>query len=729
MKPNNYVFLSLCYWMFFLPVIGFSQIHVHNPLQPWSGARGIIEDAQVTFHPRGLYMEVGLYLTISAKGTHFETQDSINLEARLRLTLPDNVMVHDSWLWIGEDIIQADISEIDAATEVYEDIVDRVEDTITRSEVIDPSILYKSNSPDVYEMNIFPLKPDSTRRLKITYLAPIDISAIDYGRVKLPPIIHWSNKDAQIQIFTNEEWVHPQIVECPEVPFEFVNHPVFGEFYLTYVNPVVKNFGWLDLSLQHAIKNGIYLNTYKEDQESFYQLSFLPSEVYRNTRKPKKIALLLDFTYQNSVITGEYMLSETKKLLKSHLLPTDSFNIITNIPNYPNLDSKWISATNENIDRAFKDITPSILHQHSHDNLKNLISGGIIFTKLNPPFDNVQLFLFSNTHETPNPTTSLEWNQQFIKMMGTDTIPISIINYKNYPTYVRRDGLYGQLAEATKGHYYFLDLREGITQNFPMMGSKLFRKLQEDLNGTWQINTSLENGKIIDSFNYPKDNFNYSDNKVFTQVGKFTGTPPFVIESVKTIGDNIFRDTFKIMPDDTISFTQKNKAIWAGQTINHLEQAVQSEEVIDDILKISINNRILSTYTAFLALEIALGGRVCYSCVDVTAINEDFSTSIGEIVVDSLIEITAVSNPFRENTTIKVKLEKEIDFQHTEFTIYDINSKVVKIFSPPFRNVNEEIHFFWDGTHQDGQRLKSGIYLFNVKTNKGQKHLKLLFLS
>ncbi|MEE9430765.1 MAG: VIT domain-containing protein [Melioribacteraceae bacterium] len=108
----------------------------------------------------GAYIEYGLYLTFSAKNIGFTHTDTV--EVVMDFYLPKNSIVSDSWLWIGEDIIRGKILDKWTASQIYEDIVQRRKD---------PSILHKVNA-DRYQLRIFPMAGDESRKVKLTYLVP-----------------------------------------------------------------------------------------------------------------------------------------------------------------------------------------------------------------------------------------------------------------------------------------------------------------------------------------------------------------------------------------------------------------------------------------------------------------------------------------------------------------------------------------------------------------------------
>ena len=58
------------------PLHAQNRITVLDPQQPWRNFPGTIEEAVISVHPKGVYMEVGLYLTFSARGGDFSSVDT-----------------------------------------------------------------------------------------------------------------------------------------------------------------------------------------------------------------------------------------------------------------------------------------------------------------------------------------------------------------------------------------------------------------------------------------------------------------------------------------------------------------------------------------------------------------------------------------------------------------------------------------------------------------------------
>lgn len=726
---TNKIFTLLLFTILSLSTLqAYNNISVLNPQQQWQQEQGTIEEASFTIHPRGIYMEIGMYLTVSARSTYFEEEQGLNLEAILDFDLPEGAIVHDSWLWIGEDIIRAKILDKWTAANIYEEIVGRNQD---------PSILFKQGSTQ-YQLRIFPMEADSTRRVKITYLMPADFTAENIS-VNLPiALLKKSNvplEKIQIQAYLEDDWKSPQIIQLPQTQFVSGVHPNLGEYQLTTI--LLKDVNTLDFALKSPMEEGLYFTQFQKDEENFYQLAFLPSEVFSVASDiPTKMAVMLDFVSSNSSTSVDRMLSEMQTLLKRHLASTDSFNIITSNPGNPLYSEIWMSADDATISEVFKNISTTTLQTYS--NQPSLFFNAIKFVQTNPA--NASLLFVSNTDQIRDFNTVNLWLEESISQMGDKLIPVNVLDYqdRNFQyhwignqNYYGNTYFYNNITRRTAGTYESVN----TTRNFSTSGNNLLTQISS-LKGQLDIHTTLESGFCYSRYSNRKNDGLLAVNQPFTQIGKYQGEFPFIIEANGIIADKIYSGSFAIERDNINTAAIKTPVLWTGNHVNALEKEEQTNGTISEIIRYSLDNRVLSLYTAFLALEVAQGGEICESCVDGT--DSEFEggdggsppplTAVSEVALDSLIELEANPNPFSEQTTITITLGNEVDNDQVHFTIVDAFGRAVRTFPNPNLNDEKTYQFEWNGTDGSGNQLAKGMYIFNVKTNIGQKNLKLLFI-
>jgi Ca-activated chloride channel family protein len=182
-------------------------LYVLDPQTSWWTQQGTIEAATVTMKPHGIYTEVGLYLTFSARDAGF-TEETL-VEVVLGFGLPEEAVVTDSWLWVGDDIVRADLIDRWTASQIYEDIVRRRRD---------PSILAKI-APGRYELRVFPMPGTGTRKVKITYLVPADWAAASVATALPTRLLETSLypiETFEVQAWTDPTWSRAWLLERPD---------------------------------------------------------------------------------------------------------------------------------------------------------------------------------------------------------------------------------------------------------------------------------------------------------------------------------------------------------------------------------------------------------------------------------------------------------------------------------------------------------------------------------
>ncbi len=262
-------------------------------------------------------MECGLYLTFSARGLNFSNSDT--LEVQFKFDLPEGSIVHDSWLWIEDEIIRGEIMDKWTAQSIYEDIVKRRRD---------PSILYKIG-PRSYELRIFPMAGEETRKVKITYLVPTQWNTNEVIASLPTNLLRTSKYNLENFYFLtwlDEFWKNPKIIEFSDLTFKSEYDSLFGN-YLRLDIPQESIYSNLHFSVDAPFNNGVFLNHYKTEDGGYYQAAILPSQAL-DLSSAYKVVILFDYDASKSEVTKNEILSTTKSLLHANFAATDSFNLI-----------------------------------------------------------------------------------------------------------------------------------------------------------------------------------------------------------------------------------------------------------------------------------------------------------------------------------------------------------------------------------------------------------------
>jgi hypothetical protein len=215
-------------------------------------------------------------------------------------------------------------------------------------------------------------------------------------------------------------------------------------------------------------------------------------------------------------------------------------------------------------------------------------------------------------------------------------------------------------------------------------------------------------------------------NKPMLQIGKFEGDAPFFIEASGIYDDEIFSQTFGFTPDHIVPGDSVLRTVWAANLMESFGNQSQTNEVVGQIIDMSIKERILSYYTAFICLEPSLGGQVCYDCFDeseLLPIEQDENP----FNADSTF-MQAFPNPFNSQTKIRIQLANLKNTNSVDLKIYNILGALVKDFRLANNLSGNELEITWDGKNESGVGVASGTYLLILSTPAERKTLKLLLM-
>lgn len=692
-------------------VFGYTQLRIGDPRNSWQTYQGTIEEANLTVAPKGLYMEYGLYLTFSSRGTIW-TQVKDTLEVTLNFDLPEIAMITDSWLWFGKDTIKAVILDRWTASSIYESIVKRRRD---------PSVLYKQSATQ-YELRIFPMAGNETRKVKITYLMPVTWNKTDVSAGLPLPIINSSlTLPSKLTVYTweNGQWKNPFITSDENLSFKNATDKNYGECKMVEI-PSSKFKSNLKIAFDTPLQNGYFFSKYGSAEEGYYQLAISPS-TFLKSASPRKVAILVDYDIANSSLKSSEILKILKEEMQNNLNPVDSFNLVYSNLNIKKHSEKWVSATYINIESAFHLLDEQL---SSYSNLAALLATGIKF--VNEQGEDGKIILISNSNQYANPLTANKLIEDLIALMNPK-IPIHIcdyqtLNYRYYYTnnvaYYGNGYLYSNLSKLTSGSYQ--NMINGNTE--PDMFNQAFKYLQGSVN-SFDLHTKLENGFCFSRYNLNKKANVVYINDMVLQVGKFKGKMPFEIEFSGEYNNEIFSENIKITDNTNAENDPVLKKIWSGTFIRELEKNHSSNDIVGEIIAESMINRILSLYTSFLCLEDT--SKWCLTCLPNQFRNEMDGALTG---VDNLGKtadtVSVYPNPFKDNLTIEIQLTESAALE--DLSVYDLKGSLIYKFDKNEFKAGSKKTVTWNGQSQNGATLKPGIYLLVFRTANTSKTIKLI---
>lgn len=693
----------------FVSFTGFSQfnsLRVQDPRQGFRSAISPIDSAAITIKPKGIYAEVGVYLTYSSKNTPM-TSVRDTLEVQHYFSLPKDVMVVDSWLWFKDIIISAKLIDRWTASTIYNNIVGR------RS---DPSLLLKNGAVD-YEFRIFPMAGNETRRVKLTFLIPFrwqgtqPILELPVNLVTISSILPKLN----VRVFPHNDWKNPRLIDMPHLKFDNQEDTLGISQGLWADISSIKSTNRLRLTFDSPVKNGVFAAHHSTNyNEGIYQLLFFPNEISNLPTANRKFLVAIDFVSTTTNISTANVLGQIREALRIGLGAKDSFNIMINRLNAPPLSISWIPASK--LDSVFNSLGnnpfPTIR------DLPTLLAKSIDFLKKNKG----QLALFSSDASLMNFNAANELITE-LKNIANPLPQINIVDFSNSHNqgilignmwYVGNSYLYTNLTRQSKGSHYDIGFANDMTE----WGTKLF----QNANGSFEnydLYTTLEDGYCFGRFNLIENN-GQSINRPFLQIGKYKGKMPFKIDFSGTYNNVDISKKITLAESDLKNGDETLTSFWAGQNIFKMEGATNNPDnnIVSQIIDASMSNRVLSRYTAFLALEPALGGDTCHTCDNR---NRNTTLVFTQDIIKKDFALSASPNPFTETTQIKITFDAWKGNGKTRLMIYDITGKLIKIFVLSIKEGDTQIEVLWEA-----QDIPAGVYVVRFISESAHKAIKLV---
>lgn len=701
---------------FTLNTKAYTSLYVQNPHKTWQSGQGTIDSVLLSIQPKGAYFEYGLYLTFSAKGLS-SSYNKDSFEVQMMFDLPDGAIVHDSWLWVGNQIMQALIMDRGRANMIYEGIVKRRQD---------PSILYK-NSATQYELRVYPMAYNETRKVKLTYLVPAQWGLSSVQAALPVNIIKASRTVPSLRIYayTDSLWQQPRIPELPATAFSVSPG---NPFMVAQVpsNSLISHTS-LSCAMRSPMQNGIFASTYSTSPtDGYYQLVMMPSQVM-NVNTSRKTALLFDYEPDMSYTTAQDVINRTRQMMHEYFSPGDSFNLILSHLYPTRISENWLPADSASIEAAFKLVTGF----STYSNLPSLMANGIDFLKKNG--NNGELLLIANSDNLTSHTTANLLITDLLALMSPKKFPVNVLDYteKNFSQvylnnryYKGNDYLYSNLTTLSGGNYERTIVNSNTYSSsirpFSDAASAMFVGLDGKITN-FDVYTKMQNGFCYGRYG-PANQQIFQLNKTFIQVGRYYGNAPLEMEISGMYGGAPFSQNLSISQLHQADITSRK--MWVGKFLQSLEFSNPDNEVIGQLIDSSIVNRVLSRYTAFLALEPNDTLSHCEECQDETNYNPGGTTTVGlnDEVADS-VNMKAFPNPFTSQVSITIEtvaVEGEVTLQ-----IFNIMGQLVKNI-PVDLSSGRKFEFIWGGDNNQGERVSSGIYLLTLSTPQGKQTLKLV---
>ncbi len=685
------------------------SLQVQDPQNQWKYAQGDIDSVLLVVRPMGLYALYDMYINFSARSSQY-TKPTDTLEVQYYFQLDKRAIVVDSWLWVEDTLVKAKLTDRWTANQIYENIVKR-----TRR---DPSIFYK-NSDVQYEFRIYPMAGHRQRRVKISWFEPITWGTTQ-ASIPLPfKMISLSRTDPNVRIITTLEngFKNPQISFSST--FNYVKDEIYGESYQTEFKNVkalsAQNTQYF-IKYDNPMQDGVFLNAFKESEdEGYFQLAFLP-QLAVNISESRKIIFAIDFDATSTTVKFQNLIQNILDKAVNSLSHKDSFNIIVNEFEPKMMFNSWQSCTNVELNQAFSRIDENSVTKFTM--LSFILKRAAEFAR-STKSENVKVISISSSTNYGSPEAANVFIKEISKGEGeapqfyfvdfSTTAPTFKVNNISYRG---NEYLYYNMAKMFKGEYI------KSLQPLDVMLQKAFEATDITFLG-YDFNVALTDGFTWAKYNLNDTKANLTMTQPILIVGKYAGSQDFTVNFNGLYKSNQSKPFHRNLSVKTYDQTfATNKKLWLGNYIQYLETLLNTNLIVTEIVETSMKNRILSKYTAFLALEPWMMGDDQGSSNDQKDLGGSTSVEKGN---DYTIELSP--NPFVNSLKVSVQLENANELL-SSIEVYNIQgSKVYQFDIPPMTNA---LKIDWNGCDYTGKQLPNGVYLIVIKTTNSVKTVKVI---
>lgn len=679
-----------------------NKIFVKPPFPTWGTYPGGMTNVEIEVTPLGAYAQIDLVFSI---GPASNTAPTDSQEAVIFFDLPAGSYIHDSWLWLNPTtIISAELMERRKASEVYTGIVRRRRD---------PSLLLNLLSQQ-YQLNIYPVAALYWRKVKITYSTPV-LWQNGKANVPLPTELLAAAQTPPsfaLKVNSNGLFTHPSFTDRA-----FVSWMTSQSGNSTQLSVPASGYSGntgLSLSYELTFSAGSRLSTFPTGaNEGIYELITLPPPAAATP--PRHISLVID--HQASSVET-YSQSEMKRIvtgfLSTSLRPADLFNIFyRNSTGITSLFSTWHaadSASISSISPAFAGIPSASAMSHIE-----LLKATLLSTKSGPA-DAETIVLngcaFSISAADANTLTS-----NLKLALGSFSRKIHYINYsyaaapgqtRIQPTLSTFNDLLLRIADSSKGQYIFpaAFYYDDYTQStiFDLNMQEALGKIIADKaysTAAYQVAFPLA------GFTYNEHGISTGDRftpqAIYTETGRYYGAFNAPDSIVFQYAGQAGVTSVKSAISNVLAGDLNYRKTW--NYYNNKTLAAYGNRYKQEIIDSSIRNRVLSDFTAFLALETgdtikaSVGQSVGGYPLTIT------TTPNSQPVQASTL--TAYPNPFRDLLTVESTGIME------EVSVYTLTGSLVLT-----RKIAANMRqWIWDGRDNNGGSLPAGIYLIRVAGN------------
>ncbi|MFZ1703057.1 MAG: VIT domain-containing protein [Saprospiraceae bacterium] len=686
---TNILWIIFCWIGLQSLVFGQNSLKIIDPVRNWTSFAGKITYAEFIVKPGKNFVECDVYMNYLAD--HSSIKENINHEVAHQFTLPENVLVTDSWLWVDTIIMKALILERNEAFNIYEGIVNRRQD---------PSILYKNSAKD-YLFRIYPILYNQTRRVKLSLTIPIELTR-GKRTFTLPTNMISSSSlvpNVVVKILNSNDF---EISYQGQNPLVMQHDEKLGVIYKTNVHPTLGSPVFTVEELTPHLQFSYTTETNGTSSSGFYQIALNAEATFEfSAKEDRNVVLVIDHDSIYSHLSKADVLLSVRSFVQNYLSAGDSLQIVYNgigtkkyYQDFVPLDDFEFQLPITEIKLGDFSAVPSSLFE-AYEIAKQR--------------SNTFMIVFTSGGNIVNATQSQSIKNNLVNTYGKlmRTFVNSYVNEKASSVWVTNQHhrgnnlLYNILATNSNGYLQTTPITTKSYDSWSPLLTIFGDYFEGQTQKPFEVQYFLkpEGGLTYDNVSVQKGTTSWFQTGQLFQTGRFAGKPPFILDAVVFIDGQV--SSRKIVFDSTFKTQQLHvyKTTHAGYKILDLElRSVVNHK--NSIIDLSLENRVLSRHTAFLALEPGLQ-EPCFDCIDE-------SSTTGTDDETKNVQWKVYPNPFSDIVYLEIHGLNE-DERIDQVSLFDTKGAIYKV----------DIKYHYEAgkwmIQLDGNTLLPGVYIVRVQ--------------
>ena len=665
----------------------------------------------ITVEPKGLYtdylFDIEMHCLDNFKG------NGEQIELYWNLYIDNSAFIDDAWLWVGDTLVNADIMDKWTANAIYEGVVNR------RKE--DPLLILKDNN--YYKLKLYPFIENESRHFKFKIMFPNNISGTNVV----------SSFPFQNLLMSNNNIIHQSIQldfvnnKLNKMPNKIDQHfdlkdssivdgkKVYSYQFNLKTKSAPTNLGFVyELQTKQNVFLGIEQTS---NNDGYFQLVCDMNTL--EIDDDSEVLFLLNYQAGKTSVHKQEVLNVFRNFINNYKSRNIKFNLLTSSgTETKNLGDGFLDIKDKsNIDSLF---LARNIKLNDYSSLFLLLLDGVGYA--NKYSKNAKIILINCSDEFFSPATANSFIED-LNSINQSNLQINVIDYQT-----KAYNFDPANPNLNKGNYYLYNIitkrTGGSYQTYP--SNSLFSQFVEqsiyDLINSldyYEVKLKPSDGLAYHIFNY---SLNSSSNplKFDILLGKYVGKLPFEVEIVAIKDGKAYFKTLIFDKEEDLIEENASSQIWNYFYLRDMEQKIKPNDntAIRKLVDLSMERRILTNYTAFLALEPWMKKQ------NDTIWNNDEKTTTDVELEETdksfgKLSITTYPNPFSEIVSINIENISESEIIESAF-IYDESGN--QIFSFDLSSLfNSKFELIWKPNN-----IPSGFYLIKIKTNKRELIKKII---